>query len=174
MDISLRHCFAEHDARLDDVLLLLRGESRHGNGRRARGLAARALQQVKRQRHIFSLDGVEMGDVARRLARASFRQEVRREIEVWVGGQAKQLRLNPVMEALDATWYAVEERRVVRHLLVFHLSRAAKVASKSALLIWALARDVWRKLAAQARIRFPNLRANGFFGADKVDGRNLP
>lgn len=172
MDISLRHCFAEHDARLDDVLHLLRGESRHGNGRRARGLAARALQQVKRQRHIFSLDGVD--DVARRVARTSLRQEVRREIEIWVGGQAKQLRLNPVMEALDATWHAVEERRVVRHLLVLHLSQAAKVASKSALLIWALARDVWRMLAAQARIRFPNLRANGFFGADKVDSRNLP
>jgi hypothetical protein len=168
MDLAFSHCFAEQDVRLDDVLSALRRERTFAAGKEARSLADRAVREIERQRYqrrgpVLSVE--ELLDSV--LAASPYGQ-------ITQGVKRGRHALNPIMSAIEAARHAVEDRRIVRHLLAFHISHAAKVVSKSALVLWTRAKGLWRKLLARASIRYPARRANGFFGSDKVDGRNLP
>lgn len=172
MDLFLNHCFAEHDIRLDDVLAALRRERKDGQGKETRNLALRALREIERQRDLcrgptrLRTDSQDLLETF--LAAASPYDQLMAAVK-----RAKHS-LNPIMDAIEAARHAVGDRLVVRHLLAHHITHAARIASKSALLLWTRAKGHWRKLLARASVRFPIRRANGFFGSDKVDGRNLP
>lgn len=168
MDLAFSHCFAEQDARLDDVLSALRRERAFAEGKEARSLADRAVREIERQRYLRRGPVPSVKELLDSVLAASPYEQIMREVK------RAQHALNPIMSAIEAARHAVEDRRIVRHLLAFHISHAAKVASKSALVLWTRAKGLWRKLLARASVRYPTRRANGFFGSDKVDGRNLP
>ena len=170
MTLVLNHLFADNDARLDGVLSTLRREAQRADRRASRNLADRAIQQVEqlRGRGVGQTPSVDES-VNRVISVVSSNYE--QYIRLVLRGR---FRLSPMCGALEAARNVVEDCRIVRHLLAFHATHAAHVSRNSAILVWALARNFWLKLVAKASSRFPTRRANGFFGADKVDGRNLP
>lgn len=169
MDLAFNHLFADHDSCLESMLHALRRERRHAQGRTARGLAEQALREIELLRDCRGLSNCKTPEqwLEDALAASPYEQFKR-------AVQEGRHRLNPIAEAMDAARNAVEDRRALRHLLALHITHAAKVARKSAVLVWAMARTVWRKLLARVLARFPIRRANGFFGVSKVDGRNAP
>ena len=167
MDNAFTHLFADHDARLDGVLSTLRREQREAEGSTARTLVTKAVREIERHRG-RSLGRTTFEQFLEEAIAASPYEQLMRAVRL-----AKQ-RLNPIAEALQAEFHAAEDRRVVRHLLALHRTHAAKIASKWAVLLWLTALSILRQRLARVAARFPIRRANGFFGADKVDGRNIP
>ncbi len=169
MDLADLHCFAQHDACLDDVRFGLRVEQRMGRDRKARTWAGRAVRQMEDLASALKVQAVQsieevLADVLRNDPHSVLMAAVKRA----------NRRLNPIAEAILAARNAAEERRAVLHLLAAHVKRTAQLVAKSAFLLWAEAQSAWQAFCARLHLFHRTRTAHGFFGADKVDCRNNP
>ncbi|MEJ6002504.1 hypothetical protein [Paucibacter soli] len=167
--LELTHCFADSDARLDGVLADLRLQRHRGCGRQSRGMAARAAEQIRRLRGFADKTALTQDDLEDVLNQALSPYE-----SLVATVRRAHHNLNSILSALDEVQHAVEDRRIIRHLLKVGCSLAADACRKSALLMWVLARSFLQRVNLQIATWTTPVRANGYFGTSKVDGRNLP
>lgn len=165
MGFALNHLFSENDARLDEVLVSVRRARREDEHKAMRDLSDKVVRLIEGQRSSGeSFLALAPFDGFADTAYDQFMRSVR----------LARIRLNPIVEALEATKHALADRRTVRHWLWSYARLVPMSIADSALLVWLMTRTAWRKLLARLSTRITTRRSNGFFGAGKVDGRNTP
>lgn len=182
MHFSFDHLLAAHDARLDDALAAVREQRRSGATEMLRMAADGVWRDIDELRRVR--DQVSELDRARRaLSEFSVLDQVRRiaEFDPWHQVMAVIRRApgvhNEILAALELHRHQASYRKTLLEQLSAYWRNPARASIGARYLTpWFQALQVVRRTIPPRWIRSISFvrRALGFFGAAKVDGRNLP
>jgi hypothetical protein len=182
MNFAFDHLLAAHDARLDDALAAVREQRRSGATEMLRMAADGVWRDIAELRRVRD-QATELDRVREALSEFSVVEQIRRMVALdpWHQIMAVVRRApgvhNEILAALELHRHQASYRKTLLEQLSAYWRNPARASVGARYLTpWFQALRVVKRTIPPRWIRSISFvrRALGFFGAAKVDGRNLP